>query len=53
MTAEKAIEAYSARFGGWPDFLFMGADDDYIVEKLTEALRMDKEYEAPDPDADY
>lgn len=46
MTAEQAIAAYTEKFGGWPYFLMMGADDDYIVECVEEALRTGEEIEA-------
>lgn len=45
MTRDEAIKAYSDKFGGFPYFLMMGADDDYVVERVEEALRTGKEIE--------
>lgn len=53
MTKEEAIAAYEKKFGGYPAFLLMGAEDDEIVAALSECLRTGKELTAPDPDADY
>ena len=53
MTKDEAIEAYSKKFGGWPAFLLMGADDDYIVKALMKCVESGEEYEAPEEDADY
>lgn len=39
MTREEAIEAYVDKFGGFPYYLFMGAADEYVVERVEEALR--------------
>lgn len=39
MTREEAVEVYSDRFGGFPYFLFMGASDEHVVERVEEALR--------------
>lgn len=53
MTKDDAIKAYTDKFGGYPAFLLMGADDDEIVDALTECLRTGQELKAPDPDDDY
>lgn len=53
MNVEEVKQAYITKFGGYPSFLLMGADDDEIIEKLSECLRTGKELEAPDPDAEY
>lgn len=53
MGVEEVKQAYIDMFGGYPEFLLMGAEDDEIIEKLTECLRTGKELEPPDPDADY
>lgn len=52
MTAEQAIAAYEERFGGWPLFIMMSATDEYIIERVAEALRTGNEIEA-DPDNIY
>lgn len=38
MDVNEVIAAYVEKFGGWPMFLFMSADDEFIVEKLQEAI---------------
>lgn len=48
MTADEAIRAYTEKFGGFPVFLFMGAADEIIIERVEEALRTGLEIEAPD-----
>lgn len=45
-TEEDAINAYAERFGGFPYFLFMGADEDYIISEVVKALETDREIEA-------
>lgn len=52
MTAEEAIAKYTEKFGGYPAFLLMGADDNEIVETLMECVRTGKELE-PEEDGDY
>lgn len=47
MTKEQAIKAYSDKFGGFPYFLFMGAEDGEIVAAVEQALKTGKEIEAP------
>lgn len=49
---EEVKKAYEERFGGYPSFLLMGADDDYIIEVLTKCLETGEELEAEDGD-DY
>lgn len=39
---------YKEMFGGYPYFLLMGADDDYIMEKLSECIESGKPLEAED-----
>lgn len=47
MTKDQAIQAYSEKFGGFPYFLFMGAEDGDIVDAVEQALRTGKEIEPP------
>lgn len=47
---EKAIEKYVNKFGGFPSFLFMGAEDDFIIESIESALKSGKEIEPNDED---
>lgn len=47
---EEAIEAYTKKFGGYPAFLLMGADDDYIVETLMKCVETGEELEAEPED---
>ena len=51
MDVEEVKAKYIEMFGGYPAFLLMGADDDYIKEKLSECIRTGKELE-PDEDED-
>ena len=45
-TEEDAINAYAERFGGFPYFIFMGADEDVIIDAVVKALETDREIEA-------
>lgn len=45
MTADEAIDAYTERFGGFPYFLFMGAEDEIIVESVERALETGEKIE--------
>lgn len=45
-TEDDAINAYTERFGGFPYYLFMGADEDYIISEVVKALETDREIEA-------
>lgn len=47
---EEVKQAYIDKFGGYPAFLLMDADDDYIIEKLSECLETGKELEVEDDD---
>lgn len=53
MTVEEAVAKYTEKFGGFPSFLFMGADDDYVVWKVQRALRTGKEIEPEDEERDH
>lgn len=47
-TEDDAISAYAERFGGFPYFLFMGAEEDVIIDAVVKALETDREIEAED-----
>lgn len=40
-----AISAYAERFGGFPYYLFMGAEADLIIDEVVKALELDREIE--------
>ena len=45
-TEEDAINAYTERFGGFPYFIFLGAEEDVITDAVVKALETDREIEA-------
>lgn len=45
-TEDDAINAYTERFCGFPYFLFMGAEEDYIILEVVKALELDRKIEA-------
>ena len=47
-TEDDAISAYTERFGGFPYYLFMGAEEDYIISEVVKALETNREIEAED-----
>ena len=47
-TEEDAINAYTERFGGFPYYLFMGAEEDVIIDAVVKSLETDREIEAED-----
>lgn len=49
---ESVKNEYIKLFGGYPAFLLMGAEDDEIIQKLSECIKSGKELEAEE-DADY
>ena len=53
MTASEAIDLYTKKFGGFPMFLFMGAEDREIITAVEKSLKDGKEIEAPDDGCDY
>ena len=53
MTVEEVKTKYGEMFGGFPSFLFMGADDDEIIAALEPCIVSGKEYEAPAEGAVY
>lgn len=42
-TKGDAIDAYAERFGGFPYYLFMGADEGVIIDEVVKALELDRE----------
>ena len=52
-TEDDAISAYTERFGGFPYFLFMGADGDYIISEVVKALELDRMIEVEDDEVMY
>ncbi len=38
MTADRAIDLYIEKYGGFPYFMFMGASDEVIIEAVKKAL---------------
>ena len=53
MTLEEVKQAYIDKFGGYPSFLLMGADDNEIKAALQRCLDTGEELEAPNPDDVY
>lgn len=45
-TEEDAISSYAEHFGGFPYYLFMGAEEDVIIDTVVKALETDREIEA-------
>ena len=52
-TEEDAISAYTERFGGFPYFLFMGAEEDVIIDAVVKALELDRKIEPKNDEAVY
>ena len=52
-TEEDAINAYVERFGGFPYFLFMGAEEDVIIDAVVKALELDRMIEVEDDEVMY
>lgn len=44
-TKDDAINAYAEHFGGFPYYLFMGADESVIIDEVVKALELDREIE--------
>ena len=44
---------YIEMFGGYPEFLLMGADDDEIIRLLSGCIENGHELEIEDEDDDY
>lgn len=47
MTYSEAKNSYIERFGGFPEFLFMGADEGEVLPYIEAALRTGKEITPP------
>lgn len=47
-TEDDAISAYAERFGGFPYYLFMGAEEDVIIDAVVKAIETDREIEVED-----
>nr|DAL58250.1 MAG TPA_asm: OHCU decarboxylase [Caudoviricetes sp.] len=45
-TKSEAIDVYTEHFGGFPYYLFMGADEGVIINEVVKALELDREIEA-------
>lgn len=52
-TKDEAINAYIDRFGGFPKFLFMGAEEDVIVDEVVKALELDRKIEPKNDEVTY
>ena len=48
-----AISAYTERFGGFPYFLFMGAEEDVIIDAVVKALETDRVVESKNNEVIY
>lgn len=53
MEAKEAIQRYIEKFGGFPYFLFMGAEDEEIVNAVKTALETEQEIRPDEVDVDY
>ena len=53
MTVDEVKAAYIEKFGGYPSFLLMGADDDVIIEKLTKCIETGEELDVEDQEEIY
>ena len=52
-TKDDAINAYAERFGGFPYYLFMGADEGVIIDEVVKALELDREITRDDEGVIY
>jgi len=53
MTLKEAREAYIKKFGGYPSFLLMGADEVEELAMLIECIESGEELKPFEDDADY
>ena len=52
-TEEDAINACTERFGGFPYYLFMGAEVDVIIDAVVKALETDRMIEPKNNEVIY
>ena len=52
-TKDEAIDAYIDRFGGFPYFLFMGSEEDVIIDAVIKAIETDRMIEPKNDDVMY
>lgn len=52
-TREDAVKVYEERFGGFPEYLLMGASDEYVIWQVRRALRLGREITADERGAAY
>lgn len=52
-TKEQLIKEYVKQFGGFPYFLFMGAEDKVIISAIEKALETKEEISVDDDNKDY
>ena len=52
-TKDDAINAYTERFGGFPYFLFMAAEEDVIIDEVVKALELGREITRDDEGVIY
>ena len=48
MTVEEVKAAYIDKFGGYPAFLLMGADDEEIISALSKCIETGEELQPED-----
>lgn len=53
MTSKEAIEKYIEKFGGFPYFLFLGADEERIVKAVNDALEKGEKIKAENKETEY
>lgn len=53
MNVKEAIKKYSDKFGGFPYFLFLGANDELIIESVEKALASGEEIAADNREGDF
>ena len=52
-TKDEAIDAYIDRFGGFPNFIFMGSPDDFVIDEVVKALETDRMIEPKNDEVMY
>ena len=52
-TKDEAIDAYIDKFGGFPNYLFMGTEEDVIIDAVVKALETDKMIEPKNDEVMY